>query len=109
MKRPIRSTPVPRIVIPSGAWIILVLIGLAPRLAAATSSISEIKTYGSFETAGVIIKVEGMDFIESATIEYRKAGTIAFRRGHDFIRYDGNHMATSLFGLAKGSPYDLRA
>jgi len=81
---------------------------LAPWLAAAPSWISEIKTYGNFETAGVIIKVEDMDFDESATVEYRKAGEAAFRPGHDFVRYDGNHMAASIFGLGPGSSYEIK-
>ncbi len=80
---------------------------LAPWLAAAPSWISEVKTYGNFETAGIIIKVEGMDFNESAIIQYKKIGEAAYRRGHDFVRYDGNHMATSLFGLDPASSYDL--
>jgi hypothetical protein len=82
--------------------------GLAQALAAAPSRIVEVKTYGNFETAGVIIKVDKMDFDESAKLEYRKKGETAYRRGHDFVRYDGNHMATSLFGLDLGASYDLR-
>ncbi|MBN2206177.1 MAG: right-handed parallel beta-helix repeat-containing protein [Candidatus Aminicenantes bacterium] len=81
---------------------------LVPSFAAAASKIAEVKTYANFETAGVIVKVSGMDFDESATIEYRKAGAFAYRRGHDFIRYDGNHMATSLFGLDLNTAYEIR-
>ncbi len=47
----------------------------------AHSGIAEVKTYGGFETAGIIVKVLNMDFDETVTIEYRKAGesgTIAF-------------------------------
>jgi hypothetical protein len=82
--------------------------GLASWLVAAPSLISEVSTYGNFETAGVLIKVEGMDFNESATLEYRKAGDVIWRRGHDFIRYDGNHMASSLFGLDPGTSYEIK-
>ncbi len=73
-----------------------------------SSNISEVKTYGNFETAGIIIKVDGMNFNESAQIEYKKAGTGLFKPGHDFVRYDGNHLATSLFKLELNTTYDLR-
>jgi hypothetical protein len=88
--------------------VVTAALALIASLSAAPSSISEVKTYGNFETAGVMIKVEGMDSDESATVEYRKTGEVAFTRGHDFIKYDGNHMATSLFGLAPGNSYDLK-
>jgi hypothetical protein len=81
---------------------------LAPWLAAAPSWISEVKTYGNFETAGVIIKVVGMDFDESASLKYKKAGATVWQQGHVFVRYDGNHMATSLFGLDPGSTYNIK-
>ena len=83
--------------------------GAAPFAFAGPSRISDVKTYGCFETAGVIIKVDKMDFDETATIEYRTSGETAYKRGHDFVRYDGNHMATSLFGLQLNSTYELRA
>lgn len=128
MKRSNRLNIVPGALVPVRAWrsskrscgraifsaakaaalVIFAVFGLAQGLAALPSSISEVKTYGNFETAGLIIKVEGMDFDESATIEYRKTGDITYKRGHDFVRYDGNHMATSLFGLAPGNSYEAR-
>jgi hypothetical protein len=67
-----------------------------------------VKTYGNFETAGIIIKVDNMNFNETATIEYRKAGEANYRQGHPFVRYDGNHMATSLFGLDLNSTYEIK-
>jgi len=87
---------------------VLAILALAQSLAAASSKIAEVKTYGNFETAGIIIKVSGMDFDETAKIEYRKSGETTYRRGHDFVRYDGNHMATSLFGLDLASTYELK-
>jgi hypothetical protein len=80
----------------------------APSLAVAASKIAEVKTYANFETAGIIIKVTGMDFDETAKLEYRKAGTSDYQRGHDFIGYDGNHMAASLFGLDLNTAYEVR-
>ncbi|MEW6367814.1 MAG: right-handed parallel beta-helix repeat-containing protein [Acidobacteriota bacterium] len=85
------------------------LLAAASSALGAPSRIAEIKTYGCFETAGVIIKVDKMDFDETASIEYRRSGETAYKRGHDFVRYDGNHMATSLFGLQLNSTYEIRA
>lgn len=87
---------------------VLAVLVFASGLLAGPSSIAEVSTYGSSETAGVLIKVEGMNFNESALIEFRRSGEANFSRGHDFVRYDGNHMAASLFGLEPGSVYDLR-
>lgn len=91
-----------------GLGMVLGILCLGPLLAAAPSRISEVKAYGNFETAGVMIKVADMDFDESATIEYRKAGDTVWRPGHDFLRYDGNHMAASLFGLAPATSYEIK-
>ena len=91
--------------IPIGVAILLVLLYSSDLY---SSNISEVKTYGSFETAGIIIKIDGMNFNETATVEYKKSGMDDYKRGHDFVRYDGNHMATSLFKLDLNSTYDLR-
>ena len=50
-------------------WIVPVFLVLfsAP---AEPSRITEVKTYGNFETAGVDIKVDSMDFDETAILEY---------------------------------------
>jgi len=89
--------------------ICLALVFLVLFLSPAESSrISEVKTYGNFETAGVDIKVDSMDFDEAATVEYKKQSEPSYLRGHDFVRYDGNHMATSLFGLDLATAYDIR-
>jgi len=89
------------------AFVIAAVLLLAPRLAAGPSGIAAVSTYGNFETAGIIIRVEGMDFNESAALRYRKTGETSWRQGHDFVRYDGNHMAASLFGLAPSAAYDI--
>ncbi len=78
-------------------------------LPAEAAAITAVETYGNFETAGVTLTLSGLDFDETATIEYRRAGDAAWKRGHDFRRFDGNHMATSLFGLAPETTYELRA
>lgn len=74
----------------------------------AAAEIAAVASYGCFETAGVDLRLQGATFNESAILEYRRAGETAWRRGHDFIRYDGNHMATSLFWLSRDTVYDLR-
>jgi len=72
------------------------------------SSITAVQTYGSFETAGITIRVDGMDFDETATVEYKRSADPDYQNGHDFVRYDGNHMATSLFRLESNTTYDVR-
>lgn len=106
MLNPIRIPYATPAVGQSGFFVVPLLICLSAQ--AAASRISAVRTYGSFETAGVDITVEPMDFDETATIEYRKTGETTFRSGHSFVRYDGNHMATSLFGLSTNTSYDIR-
>jgi len=89
-------------------WLPLILLVpgfICPVAGAAMVSVS---TYGCFETAGVDLQLLGADFDESATLEYRPAGETAWRRGHDLVRYDGNHMAGSLFWLNRDTLYELR-
>lgn len=93
-----------RTILPVLAFLAVVV---APARAAA-SAIAAVAVYGNFETAGVDLRIENMNFNESATLEYRRAGETAYRRGHDFVRYDGNHLAGSLFGLTPGVTYELR-
>lgn len=86
---------------------------VAPRLVRAgsagpASAIAEVTIYGNFETAGILLKAQNMDFDEAAKVEYRKTGASSYATGHAFVRYDGNHMATSLFGLAPSTSYDVR-
>ena len=78
--------------------------------AASASSINTTgcSVYGNYETAGVIIKVDNVNFNETATIEYKKTTDSTYTTGHYFVRYDGNHMATSLFKLTSNTTYDIR-
>jgi hypothetical protein len=77
-------------------------------LSTGASSITAVQTYGSFETAGITIRVDGMDFDETAMVEYKRSADPDYQNGHDFVRYDGNHMATSLFRLESNTTYDVR-
>ena len=65
------------------------------------ATIEAIETYGAFETAGITIKLANHNNNETARIWVN--GTEA----HPFIRYDGNHLATSLFNLSPGTTYNL--
>lgn len=65
-------------------------------------------TYGAFETGGVQIEVDGLTSLTQAKLYIRKVGG-EWREAHPFIRYDGNHMAGSLFGLELDTEYEVRA
>ncbi|MBS4218703.1 hypothetical protein KHA96_10305 [Bacillus sp. FJAT-49711] len=73
----------------------------------ATELIS-IETYGNFETAGIDIKFDNLITDETASIFYKKSSEAIYREGHSFTKYDGNHMATSLFDLKKDTSYDVK-
>lgn len=97
-----RPDRVPRRRIPA------LMLALSAVTALPAAGIVSVQTYGCFETAGVDVAVTGMNFNETAILEYRKQGTIAWQQGHDFVRYDGNHLASSLFGLQPGTAYEVR-
>jgi hypothetical protein len=75
---------------------------------AGAASINAVETYGNFETAGVTLALAGQNYNETATLEYRREGETIWRAAHDFRQFDGNHMATSLFGLRSATLYELR-
>jgi hypothetical protein len=92
---------------------VLMIVGMFAGLtsnvsAASASSIASVSTYGNFITAGIDIKINNMNFNESATIEYKKTTDSTYKQGHYFVRYDGNHMATSLFNLQNSTTYDIK-
>ena len=64
-----------------------------------------ISTYGNYETAGVNIKVPGLTKSTKGTLKYKKTSESVWKDGHDFVKYDGNHMATSLFDLELDTEY----
>ena len=76
---------------------------------AASTIVLEVSAYGNFETAGIDIKVN-KTYITSSTfeIEYKASGESVYKKGHNFVKYDGNHMATSLFNLSLNTTYDIR-
>jgi hypothetical protein len=76
---------------------------------AALPTITNIQTYGNYETAGVNITFSGLvTTAQSARVYYKKTSESTYREGHNFIKFDGNHMATSLFDLSLNTAYDIK-
>lgn len=81
---------------------------LAGAQAAAEPVFQELTSYGAFITGSVIVKVQDLDSADAWRLEYRPAGTGTWKRGHDPVRYDANHLAASLFDLQPSRTYDVR-
>ncbi len=75
----------------------------------AQTYISNITAYGAFETAGINIELSGNDKTETGKAFYKATGDLKYIEGHHFVRYDGNHMASSLFNLIPATTYDVKA
>ena len=94
--------------------------GVSTISSAAISGV-EISVYGNYETAGVNVKASGL--VKDATnaggtitgkgtigtVRYRKTSESVWKDGHDLVKYDGNHMATSLFDLDIDTEYIVEA
>jgi len=77
--------------------------------AAFTANIDQIYVSGSYETAGIILHLSpDNDGDETASLEIRDPNNGNFVPAHDFVRYDANNMAGSLFGLKADTRYDVR-
>jgi hypothetical protein len=73
------------------------------------ASIQQVYTHSAFETAGIIVTLSAdNNGNESVALEIRNPATGNFEPAHNFVRYDANNFATSLFNLAPGSGYDVR-
>ena len=71
--------------------------------------LGKVETYGAFISGGVQIEVEGSDGNEWARLYVARAEEAGpMREAHPFVRYDLNHMATSLFDLEAGTAYRVR-
>ena len=76
---------------------------------AADSTMSIFSVYGNYETAGITIETVGSANGVYAEIWYNEVGATAYgTRGHNFVKYDGNHLATSLFDLKPGTAYNFQ-
>ncbi len=87
---------------------LLALTLLLAATGAHAAGIAAVYPHGGYETGGVIITLSGANGNESATLEIKGPADTAYRRVHDFVPYDANNMATSLFGLTPGTTYNLR-
>ncbi len=75
-----------------------------------SASLQSFEGYGNLETAGAIATIGGDSDGDSALqIEWRRVGDPSFKLAHPGIRFDATHLASSLFGLAPASNYELRA
>src|SRR4051794_16003528 len=100
MRRPTRLSPI--------LAALLALWPLTGRAANATA-VSAIESYGSFETAGVWITLSGDDNGDAvATATVQGPADPSPRPVHPLARFDGTHLATSLFGLQPGTTYTVR-
>ena len=91
------------------AIICSLFVGLSVNVLAADNIMIVHSTYGNFETAGIIVETVGAG--ESAAgvyaeLWYREKGTVPYIQGHNFVKYDGNHLATSLFDLKNNTTYE---
>jgi len=73
------------------------------------SDIAFIETYGAFVSGGVDVRLaDGAPEGVTGELWVRRSGEQAFRAGHRLVRYDGNHMASSLFSLVPGAAYEVK-
>lgn len=72
------------------------------------AKIDSYHTYGAYETAGVRFKMVDHNHDETAKIFYKKTDESTYKEGHHFVRFDGNHMVTSLFELEPATTYNIK-
>ncbi len=78
----------------------------AENLSADQDTVTAVSIYAAYETAGVQIQTKLNSRTIKAEMEYKAVEEDApFRKGHPFVAYDANHLATSLFGLQPGKEY----
>ena len=86
--------------------------GAAPDEDRVTSGLLEleaIETYGALVSGGVDLRVANLTPNVRGRLYYRPSADAQapWREGHPFVRYDGNHMATSLFDLEPDTAYEV--
>ncbi|KPK46642.1 MAG: hypothetical protein AMS22_17890 [Thiotrichales bacterium SG8_50] len=91
-----------------GAWIAAVLIGLSAlypvtwTIGAEPVVIKNVRITPKFETAGIIVESD------AASVSLEILGPKGFQAAFPFVRFDQNHLATSLFGLQPDTEYTIR-
>lgn len=82
-----------------------------PGLVAAQSSsaLVAVAAHGNFHAAGVVARISGdADGDATATLEWRRGASGAFRPGHPLVRVDGTRFVGSLFELVPGVAHEVR-
>src|SRR5262245_22966018 len=74
--------------------------------AAHAEMIAELHTYDGYETGGVEVKLSTINTSETGKLWINREGE--WVEQHPFVRYDANHLASSLFGLKPETEYKLR-
>jgi hypothetical protein len=88
--------------------LVMIAIGLAPAVVGAAPTLER---YGTFNAMGVLIEIAPADDPDQnalAVVEYRVAGSGAYRPGFPLVRVGLTRFTGSLFWLAPGTSYDLR-
>jgi len=92
-----------------GVWVggvlsvLLVFCPLAASHASDPISVKSLRITPKFETAGIIIEAKATT---SVSLEIRTPK--GFQQAHPFVRFDRNHLASSLFGLQPDTEYTIR-
>ena len=91
-----------------GTWIAAVLMVLGAlypvtwTVAAEPVVIKNVRITPKFETAGIIVEAD------AASVSLEILGPKGFQAAFPFVRFDRNHLATSLFGLHPDTEYTIR-
>ena len=106
--------PTPRIPVVRlmrACWWLPAWLGIAlPAAGQNAASWADLSLYGNLETAGVTATLTGdANRNASVTLEWRRVGEATYRAGHPLLRVDATHLVGSLFDLAPGTAYEIRA
>jgi parallel beta-helix repeat protein len=93
-------------------FLLLVFVGalLLPPCASVRAAAS-LELYGTFHAMGVIVNIDASDDPDNdatASVEYRVAGSGAYRQGFPLSRVADTRFVGSLFWLDPGTTYDVR-
>ena len=62
----------------------------------------------TLECAGVVLKITWEEEKTLGEFLYKAETDKEYKKGHPFVRYDEGHMASSLFNLKPGTPYEVK-
>jgi len=75
---------------------------------AARAKVTAVEVYPFFETVGVLVTLDQDPAGSSLVLQIKGSSDAAYRKGHPLVRYDGRHMASSIFDLEPGTAYSLQ-